>query len=80
MADRVHALSRAVDRGAVADVAVDQPTGQAAAARGAREHDGRVSRSSERTNDCPADVAGAACHEHVHGVLRKTGTASAPAV
>ena len=66
----VDAIGRAVDRGAVAHVAIDQPAGQAAAARGAREDDGRVSRARERAHDRAADVAGAAGHEDFHGVLR----------
>jgi hypothetical protein len=71
MADGVYALSRAIDRGAVAYVAIDQAAGQAAATRRTREHDRIVSLASERVNDCPADVAGATCHEHLHGVERK---------
>ena len=51
MADRVDAFGRAIDGGAVAHVTIDEPAGQAAAARGACEDDAASgpARTSART-------------------------------
>ena len=67
------------DRGAIAHVAVDEPSGQAAAARRAREYHRYVSLAGERANDRPADIPGATCHEHFHKLTAPAaGTANAP--
>ena len=79
VADRVDAVGGAIDGRAVAHVAIDEPAGQVAAARGARKDDARVVRRDERANDRAADVARAAGHEYFHGVSSQAGARRAPA-
>src|SRR5438128_2149865 len=58
----------ALESGAIANVAVDQGSGKAAARCGAREDDELVSASGKRTHDCASQIAGAPGHEYFHEV------------
>ena len=62
------ARSTAAPRRAVAHVAVDGSTGQAGVPHAAQTRPA-VSRAIERAHDRAAEIAGAACDEHVHSLI-----------
>ncbi len=71
MRDGVATGGGALERRAIADIAVDGGAGQPAAARGPREHDHIVAACRQRLHDGAAEVARAARHQHFHGVRRR---------
>ena len=69
MRDGVAAGGGALERRAIADVAVDRRAGKPAAAGAAREDHEVVPPRGQRAHDGAAEIPGAARHQHFHGVL-----------
>jgi hypothetical protein len=74
--DRVAAACRALERRAISDVAVDRASRQAAHARVSRKDDDLVPARGQRRNEGPAEIAGSARHENVHGCARQYSSRS----
>ena len=66
MSDRVAAGGRALERGAVADVSVDERARQSAPRGAARENHERMAARVKRRDRRATEVPRAARHEHVH--------------